>query len=935
MNPKPLSIPFHLRGVQVPSQPSPTQVHDQPAVSKSTATARAAQTSILKALEKPLAERSITPDKALSKDGLKALFGRASRHANLKDAVMRKAFEMVNGKKAEAGFGSLRKSAFRLAEQYSKQVSDGAPENERLKTLKELRNTLDLMNTKHMGEQALRGVPRDQILAGPMAKMLQYVDHEIAQQPTVQLEKGLAMLKEGYTHLIEGRASTPVKLKFLEEALDLVSAGLQKGLLNKDDKDLVEGIAKERDLLKSRSDFMSEIGSFAPENRTRKLQHVTPQVKHHAVSDMRARKQHEDHVERTMSDPLRALDQMAVNLDIETFDRSQLKPVETRERTGLEAAKREMRIDSEWDGTAYGPTKPEPPVSFKKVASPLPGDLSGAFQQTSTFKGMGSRLESALSNKDGDQLALLAGQLGKVISDDVGQCSKDVQLGFATTRGKDFKNELLKLLAGQMDPTRTDHPFKGDYDSAPKELKEFLDEAYRKALSQLPNHAVSDKEMVLEGVTYHMKRKLGEGGNGVALLFEGVKDGKPHRIVVKQPPQVRREKEGEAIFQASCNEARSHQAASRTGNSSVVPFRGAVQSPDGRLFIAMDLAEHGDMQNTIDKLDQAYQKGQISFPVFNAMRMTLIQDMAKALQFLQEKAGMTHLDVKPENFFVNAQGRAQLGDFGLADTSLTRTFLSSPLDAPFNMAPEFAERIHVMEQTRGQIKKEDAQLVRGINQQIEKLTDQTVKLRDEASESGSGLRLDDQDELVDQIGETLEGLKALKDQVQSDQQSRLDQVRLTVDQNADTFALGTAAYKILKGQTFVQDLAPDASFNFELNDALRTWAKTGEKVTELGQNSEGESIGSGVSSVDRLLNALLEPDPEKRPSMSEVLELTAFKQPHIGEPAVRTLIHLICQGEPGEDLSIQDPKQRSQEHQKAVDLHREQIQTALKEISDY
>jgi serine/threonine-protein kinase len=79
--------------------------------------------------------------------------------------------------------------------------------------------------------------------------------------------------------------------------------------------------------------------------------------------------------------------------------------------------------------------------------------------------------------------------------------------------------------------------------------------------------------------------------------------------------------------------------------------------------------------------------------------MVLI-DVLEALDFAHSRK-VLHRDVKPANVFIDAHGRAKLGDFGLAhQAGLTRlTSTGAAVGTPENMAPEQAEGLASDERT--------------------------------------------------------------------------------------------------------------------------------------------------------------------------------------------------------------------------------------------
>lgn len=57
----------------------------------------------------------------------------------------------------------------------------------------------------------------------------------------------------------------------------------------------------------------------------------------------------------------------------------------------------------------------------------------------------------------------------------------------------------------------------------------------------------------------------------------------------------------------------------------------------------------------------------------------ILRDLATGLEILHAH-GIIHLDIKPENIYVTADGRLKIGDFGMATELTTATSRSSDLE---------------------------------------------------------------------------------------------------------------------------------------------------------------------------------------------------------------------------------------------------------------
>jgi serine/threonine protein kinase len=183
---------------------------------------------------------------------------------------------------------------------------------------------------------------------------------------------------------------------------------------------------------------------------------------------------------------------------------------------------------------------------------------------------------------------------------------------------------------------------------------------------------------------YRIVRVIGQGGMGVVFEAEHINFGK--RVAVK----VMLEKyalDTEAIARFR----REALAASRIGNQHIIDIHDMGQTPDGRLFVAMELLDGAPLSKILEA----------SGPMPPWRAIHIIRQVLRAVGAAHSK-GIIHRDLKPDNIFlVNEDDHhdfVKLLDFGIskvvdlneqvAATKLTTTGVV--IGTPLYMAPEQA-----------------------------------------------------------------------------------------------------------------------------------------------------------------------------------------------------------------------------------------------------
>jgi len=117
---------------------------------------------------------------------------------------------------------------------------------------------------------------------------------------------------------------------------------------------------------------------------------------------------------------------------------------------------------------------------------------------------------------------------------------------------------------------------------------------------------------------------------------------------------------------------------------------------------------------------------------------------------------------------------------------------------------------------------------------------------------------------------------------------------VTIEGSSDVWSLGVVAYQLFHEGALPFDHPLFAS---QVERLLKAFGDNDDnRIRTLGRDQDGQSQGLGVTALDRLLNQLLHPDPESRPSLGQVLQGQLFHEPGVGSDDVRALIQALSTG---------------------------------------
>lgn len=398
------------------------------------------------------------------------------------------------------------------------------------------------------------------------------------------------------------------------------------------------------------------------------------------------------------------------------------------------------------------------------------------------------------------------------------------------------------------------------------------DSFLRQTAFQAASHVLTDRQIDantirLGGNTFtkvtsekHPDGKIGTGGYADVYLYQRRKDdGSVEKVAVKFPHHAPDAGEIDRQLDEFGHELLVHKAALSGGSENIVGVKGALRTTDGGVAIALEYAPNGDLAKAIEKLADAVKDHRIPPQAAAAVRLTLLQDMAKGVAAM-EKQGIINGDAKPPNVLIGEGGVAKIADLGTAQIAESyRPANSAPIDNPQWLAPE------VLAAQRN-IREID-------NFKTSKLAElkgaASAKILDAVGLAATELLSRPQKKMIDHL---------LGARLESDKQE------VTAGAKGDAWALGVTGFNLLYGR-----LSPvDKKFYSDIEEDVVTFA--GNAANRAISAKGGFATASGFVAEDDLINKLMHPDPNQRWTAQQALDHRAFKAPGVGSQQARDLI---------------------------------------------
>jgi serine/threonine protein kinase len=310
---------------------------------------------------------------------------------------------------------------------------------------------------------------------------------------------------------------------------------------------------------------------------------------------------------------------------------------------------------------------------------------------------------------------------------------------------------------------------------------------------------ISVPEKVFVGdVEYKNPIYLTQGGVGRVLKYTDQNTGKS--VIVKD--LLDKEFSRDEMIKEITNHK---QAMGFKGHENVVNMLGISKGEDDNLYMILEEAKGGDMRSVIEKMNTS---NDISDQTKNLMGRFMLKDVLNGMEYIQKERNIVHLDIKPENYLMNENGKAMVADFGSSKIGSEDFKDSTILATTVYASPEVSSRA---------------------------------------------------------------------DKVDS----------MFINKKSDTWTLGM----------MVNELTGGTTSHFVTNENERD-NQIMQRITDFSKDDSNRirhtsDDKKNLDSSDNIVNALMHPDPSKRPTIKAALEHSFFQDPLLNDPNLEELMKEI------------------------------------------
>jgi len=460
-----------------------------------------------------------------------------------------------------------------------------------------------------------------------------------------------------------------------------------------------------------------------------------------------------------------------------------------------------------------------------------------------------NRVVEAIKNQDRSELNTCRDKLALTLSESMRKLPHEEQIRLAASNGESYMDNVAFILGKSIGGES--NPFGLGYEQSTDEGKQFLDDVYQKAMTQLSDRILNDTQIQVDGKVYTKLEQIGKGGYGAIDLYEAEDKS---QIVIKRP-LVDEGKSMKDKFDEASQETLVHLQTMGEGSENVIALKSAMRTEDGGLVIAMEKAPYGNCSQVSFVLDEyGLKENLIPKEIVDLAKTTMLKDMIEGMKHMDER-GVTHSDVKPLNFLLGDGGKAKVSDFGTSETSRVVNQTTRMVDCPIWLAPEVMS---------GHDK---------LNSIINEVDDLLSKAKpiEELRQEFAGKISDSE-------------LETLLQRVTDDREKRTEDVKtgnpVTFTNKVDSWSLGVTAHQYLIGG----DPLTDTNFSSKREEIYKEFG--GDENRRVFEAPEGGKL----TPQQELINDLMRPKPESRISPNEALESKVFEDERIGGDKIREFL---------------------------------------------